>query len=199
MLKTPLQMPPGDTHFAGKFGPENYQLLHYETLLSYTKTRTLAIDIGAHAGIFTTRFARDFESVLAFEPIHGLTLRANTDCFSNVEIEDVALGDRSRPVQMRTRTDNSGDCRVAETGDTLVEQMPLDRYQFNTISCVKIDAQGSEYRILRGGAKTFARHRPPILIEIEPDDPDRETTHNLLISWNYTQVWQKNADRIYIG
>jgi hypothetical protein len=47
----------------------------------------------------------------------------------------------------------------------MVPVRTLDSYNFPCVDVMKIDAEGMELPVLRGGAATIQRHHPKILIE----------------------------------
>lgn len=142
------------------------------------------LDIGAHDGAFTLPFAALPRSrVLAFEPlpVAFARLRAAVGGRPNVELRQEALGDhRGEAVLTVPVVDGVPNEQWASTakgfaghGARVAEQrhaVPLrrlDEFGLTDLTAVKLDAEGAEYEVLRGGRETLLRNRPVLSIEIE--------------------------------
>src|SRR5687768_3363138 len=75
-------------------GRLQYQGHKYEAALNQCKSRNLALDIGAHVGLFSYWMAKDFQRLIAFEPKleHVECWHANMQGFDNATLYEVALG-----------------------------------------------------------------------------------------------------------
>ena len=143
------------------------------------------LDIGAHDGAFTLPLARlPGSRVLAFEPLPSAfaRLRAVLGDRPNVELRQEALGDHRGEVTLTlpvvegvaqeqwASTAKSyaalGDARVTEQRHS-VPLRRLDEFGLADLVAVKLDAEGAEYEVLRGGRETLLRCRPVLSIEIE--------------------------------
>ena len=142
------------------------------------------LDIGAHDGAFTLPFAAlPASRVLAFEPLPAAfaRLRAAAGGAPNVTLRQEALGDASGEVTLSLPVvdgvpneqwasiakDYAGHGpRVAEQRCT-VPLRRLDEFALTDLTAVKLDAEGAEYEVLRGGRETLLRCRPILSIEIE--------------------------------
>lgn len=179
-----LYLPEGEKHLQEwmqkvghmRDGKHTYQYHKYEVALQYTKQRRLAIDIGAHAGLWSRVMVLDFEKLLAFEPVpeHAECWRKNLSGVENAELRQVALGTREGVVQMHTRTKgSSGDTSVACPGQdanaaTAVPLHMLDVYGLQDVDFIKIDNEGYEYYGLCGAVKTLLRCKPTVIVEQKP-------------------------------
>lgn len=70
--------------------------------------------------------------------------------------------------------------------DGAVEVRTLDSYQFEDVALVKIDVEGMEQAVIRGGMETIAHNRPVIYAEAWNDEY-REATAELLSPLGYRQ------------
>jgi len=196
-----LEFPKQDEHFsAGDW--DNYQLTQYRELVKRSPHKKLALDIGAHCGIMTRRMAKDYESVVAFEPVHTWFLENNTGDLTNVQIETCAVTAANEGVvPMSMNLKNSGDNRIGvEKGDQsiTVEQRTIDSYNFSNVAAIKMDIQGSELFALRGAINTITRDHPALMLEIETWDTNKNSILALLKSWGYIRVFSRNADNIFV-
>lgn len=143
----------------------------------------LLLDVGAHDGDFTRPFAALPESrVLAFEPLPSAFARlqaAMAPCPPHVELRREALGDHAGHItltlpvvagvpqeQWASTAKGYAQHGVAEQRLT-VPLRRLDEFGLTDLTAVKLDAEGAEYEVLRGGRETLLRCRPILSIEIE--------------------------------
>lgn len=157
-------------------GRLGYQQHKYQTALKWVKARRVAVDVGAHVGLWSWPMAHDFGRVVAFEP-----MPAHRDCwFANMEdlpsrgraiLEACALGDRAGEVKMRTRTaGSSGDTGVELDGDGVAAPLrTLDSFGLVDVDFVKIDCEGYEVFVCAGAEETLRRCRPCVIVEQKPE------------------------------
>lgn len=137
----------------------------------------VAIDVGAHIGSYTLRMAKRFHQVVAFEPnpfnrhILGLNVRLNKA--TNVHVEDAALSDQDEigSFFIHRAADGTGSLNPHHYGfnyDKMirVRTKRLDSFEYSRIDLLKIDAEGNELPILKGGTSTIDRTRPILAIEV---------------------------------
>jgi FkbM family methyltransferase len=140
------------------------------------------LDVGAHDGAFTNAFAALPNSrVLAFEPHPAVfaRLRALVGMLHHVQLRQEALGEACGETVLRTPVvDGRPNEQWASTAKTFAQHsVPeqrhavrlrrLDACGLTDLTGVKIDAEGAEYEVLRGGRETLLRCRPVLSIEIE--------------------------------
>lgn len=131
------------------------------------------LDVGAHHGYYTLMAARMVGRggrVLAFEPdpfnafYLGEHVRANR--LANVEIVEAAVGAKPGMVRFAAGT-GTGTGHVAAEGTIEVAMVSLDEAlgaRGVTPSLVKIDVEGGELDVLRGGERMLAEQRPEIFL-----------------------------------
>tara|TARA_R110000822_G_scaffold58665_1_gene146630 strand:- start:20 stop:469 length:450 start_codon:yes stop_codon:yes gene_type:complete len=142
--------------------------------------------------------AMNFAEVHVYEPVHILLLKTNTVNYPNIVYHDNAVGDKECIVNMTLNLTNSGDNRVTDQGEITVLQKTIDSLNCTTVDFIKMDIQGNELSALQGAEQTIMQCRPVMMIEIENDDPNRQTIHNLLQGWGYKLHFKKNADHIFV-
>jgi FkbM family methyltransferase len=144
---------------------------------------TVAIDVGAHAGLFTVAMARGAAEVWAVDPLPENTRRlhdvAQANGLENVRVVVAAAGSADGQVAFTLSWDpafgSTAGGRVNATDRTLtVRQVRLDTIWKEAgrpaVSVVKVDAEGAELEVLRGAAGLVGECRPVLLVET--NDPD---------------------------
>jgi FkbM family methyltransferase len=152
------------------------------------------LDIGANLGVFSRFLARlvgPEGRTYAFEPIPQTLsfLRHNMRKLNLSQVEPIpfALSDANRIDKMVIPTYRWGsecwyDARIkmanARPGwrEIQVESRTLDSFSLDGISFIKCDANYHELAVLRGGLETIRRCHPAMLIEVNPDPDDPEST-----------------------
>lgn len=165
----------------------------------------IAVDIGAHIGIWSVELSKHFERVHAFEPV-----RENTYCLlenvSRLKVTvhpDVALGDREGFCEMLMPSNgNSGmayaiddpprDCAVVNNAS----MHTLDSYQFRDVGLIKIDVEGYEGNVVLGALGTIMDSRPVIVFEDNGLGPKRYGSKWLDPKPMLTDMHYKKAVRI---
>jgi FkbM family methyltransferase len=158
-------------------------------ILSSIKEGQTVLDIGAHkAGYlyFILKQAGDTGKVFAFEPQSALynyvSKIKKLFNWKNVIIEHLALSDTAGKVTLyipsnkksnasspgATIVQNSGRTDIGATEEVATETLDTYCKQHNIQpDFLKIDVEGNELRIFKGGINTLKNHKPKILVEIE--------------------------------
>jgi FkbM family methyltransferase len=140
-----------------------------------------SIDIGASEGIYTVHVVDRSRDCLAFEPrpAQALALKEMVECLSlPVQVEAVALSDVQGEAKLRIFERDGGrstierDNPLAASDCSIIYELTvptrrLDDYHLDAVGFMKIDVEGHELSILRGGSATVQRCLPVMLIEIE--------------------------------
>jgi len=149
----------------------------------------VALDVGMHKGGYSWCMARRVGlsgQVFGFEPqlrVVEPTARALARVgLRQVRVIHAALSDRSGEAMIAMRRssthgasleglDGASENSRTEIEHALVPLLSLDdfaaRERLTRLDFVKIDVEGHELAVLRGGLSTFARLRPALLVEIE--------------------------------
>jgi len=216
-------LPDSDTHFERHLlkGPtyNNHGTYQFEKLMEAVKltgSRHTAIDIGAHVGLWSMVLKDYFEHIASFEPVpaHLLCFHANLKGAidygqgeGNVEIHPFALGNREKKIFINPTPDNTGNAHV----ETMKSETTIEVQQYRLDDCVedfmipppisfiKIDVEGYELEVVRGGERTIKAHKPVIVIEQKPGNATKYGFRNtealeLLIKWGAKVKWVKNGD-----
>jgi FkbM family methyltransferase len=120
------------------------------------------IDVGANIGLISVPVARKGAiRVISFEPdaANFALLRANA-AHEGVTIDAVqaAVSDRVGEARFTKNAYNSGDHRLSDAGETTVRTLRLDDCDIaEGPLAIKIDTQGAEPLVVRGGSAMLAR------------------------------------------
>lgn len=186
------------TYFLGRY----YDLPNQLLLDAILRAGDTFIDGGANTGMMTLHAAARVGTsgrVYAFEPIPDNCRRIEQaiadNAISQVTIVDKALGTKPERLTLSIlggdtilSTLRAGPTTAAANQRKLeVDVIRGDDY-FSDRSLgpllIKLDLEGWEYHALQGLSETVARHRPPILVEIEPKYlRDTGVDENVLHEW----------------
>ncbi len=167
-----------------------------EEAVKHCRRFDCAYDIGAHVGIYSLEMAKHFDRVIAFEPI---TLNY-LDLVRNI-------GDERISTYRAGISDHCGEaffdvsgksisCHIAEAGE-VCRIVSLDALEHaRPADFIKIDVEGHELEVLRGGENFIRSNAPVILMEEKFDD--RFAASKLLAQWGWREVWRKKHDRLFI-
>jgi FkbM family methyltransferase len=181
-----IWLPDGEQHFPqwmsrnGELvdGRGTYQIKKLREALKWVKQWRVAVDVGAHVGLWSMQLAKRFQTVQAFEPVAHFR-----DCFAlnvigagpaNVFLNTCALGNEVTSVAMSIDPADSGGTHVdlsrgdVTTPPRLVQMRRLDDHVFADVDFIKIDCEGYELEVLKGGAETLARCKPCVIVEQKP-------------------------------
>jgi len=201
-----------DTHFAHmieknikKGGPAEYQQPVRHKSLEFVKDFGIAVDIGANVGLWSRDLARRFAHVIAIEPVVEFQecLRRNVP-MENIEVWPIALGTEDTTIDMVITEGNTGHSHINKdtVGTGKVEMKRLDSLRFDRIDYMKIDCEGYEMQILKGGENIIRTHKPVIVVEqkLHTDTGiTKETQYgcvDLLKSWGAKELGRVRNDCI---
>jgi FkbM family methyltransferase len=130
--------------------------------------RMVAVDVGAHVGLWTMHLRKAFRFVYAFE-----CNAAMRECFErNVQPRDnvmhihAALGAEEGRVDLVHFDTNSGHTmHTAVRKGGSVPMLMLDSFNLKVCDFIKIDVEGNEPAVISGAVETIKRCRPYMIVE----------------------------------
>lgn len=146
---------------------------------SYLGRGCSVIDIGAHHGMHSRRFRRYLrpQHLVLVEPVPEMAdgLRREFRRHRQVEVRQVALGDKAQQVSFVVSDSYLGESGLVEwryprtdgpTRSIDVTMETLDGWNLPfTVDFIKVNVQGCEVDVLRGGRKLLGRDRPIVSVE----------------------------------
>lgn len=157
---------------------------------AYISPEMNVLDIGANHGVYALSIAKKLDTghVWAFEP----TLAPGRMLERSIELNDLSdkvtwvhagLSDREGSANIRTSGNSELNSLYGNSGETeIIHLETLDNFlQINAIDVpigfVKLDAEGEEINVLRGGHEFFAHQSPLIMFELKHGD---KVNHGLI-------------------
>jgi len=138
----------------------------------------LALDIGANEGFFAHHLLPLAGGVVAFEPLPQMLALLRENYAGKMEIHGVIISDHEGQGELRYPAGGYMSATVAESNTSaaesgrVIETVPapmetLDSFNLTNVGFAKIDVEGHEEAVLKGGLKTLKREMPNLMIEIE--------------------------------
>jgi FkbM family methyltransferase len=176
-----IWLPDGEKHFvdwmnsSGEIvdGKGTYQIKKFRAAMEYVKNFRVAVDVGAHVGLWSMQLAQRFDNVIAFEPV-----AAFRECFvknawmRGVKCFPYALGAERDDVWMVYDPSDSGGTHVAlgekaaeRRNEHPIEMRTLDEFELKNVDLIKIDCEGYERQVIEGARETVDRCKPCIIVE----------------------------------
>ena len=201
---TLLSTPAGRAVFATAY--ELYKVMieagPIQQLKPFVAPSTFVIDIGANVGFFTRRFARWVSGngrVIALEPepknfeqlVAGIDRKRLSALVDPIR---AAVAEAEGTAFLKLNPYNPADHRLAESGlsvPTVTVDRLMEERGWPSVSLIKIDVQGSEFRVLQGARRTIARNHPALFIEIDDGHLrlagwSAEILLRLIVEWGYS-------------
>src|ERR1700678_2411186 len=186
--------------------PEEVGTLANDQLASHLITKICKpngtfIDIGAHIGSIIADVHCNDPSIriMAIEavPEKAQNLRRK---FPFIELHNCAVGETTGEMSFFVNTRRSGYSSLGRpssidteaTLQTTVQVEKLDNLVSSTnVDAIKIDVEGAELGVLRGGIDTLRKYRPILMFESGPQADDglgysKEAIYDFLISQDYS-------------
>lgn len=147
-----------------------------------TKSKGVAVDVGASSGYYSFVMASCCAQVEAFEPLAANTRNLTDYGSPKIRVHHVALSNASGaksfylPLIDGAGSYGRASLEVPPRGpyDVVeVELRRLDDFGLRDVSLIKIDVEGHELEVLEGARNTIADSRPVLIIEISNCNKDR--------------------------
>ena len=158
----------------------------------------LAFDVGANIGQSTKTLAENFERVIAWEPcIESFEILSNEAprcvicAFGAISDHDgeVALTETQQHIETGQLTTGEGLQWGPMIGERKVPCITLDHaaMDFGNPSFVKIDTEGHEIEVVRGGQLLLSTEFPKLLIEVHRKE-NEQILRDLLMGYNIEKL-----------
>lgn len=148
------------------------------------KSSMVFVDVGANYGYYTLLAAKRCKVVFAFEPDPRFIPCLQDNVYrnaSNVAIMMVALYDKV----MKLSPSESGPPWTMQESEYGIKATTLDDCFTQKIDVIKIDVDGTEFNVLRGGEKVLTAYHPIVVIENHLPDTERDEMFAWLVDLGY--------------
>jgi FkbM family methyltransferase len=156
----------------------DYDALTIAIMRKFLQKDSNCIDVGAHTGLFIDEMlaiapeGRHY----AFEPIPDLAAELKKKYQDNVEVYGIALSDNKGISSFKYVASNPGYSGLKERRYDRPHEIVKDIKVYTdlldniitpdeTIDFIKIDVEGAELQVLRGGYELIRRNKPVIVFE----------------------------------
>jgi FkbM family methyltransferase len=186
--------------FWGTYEPEQTQAFQ-----KIIRPGDVVFDVGAHYGYYTllsSALTGPKGKVFAFEPSPGniprLKKHLDINHCDNVEVIELALSDHEGTARFDNQA-GSGTGHLAPEGRIEVHITSLDAISVRlpVPNVVKIDCEGAEVEVLKGGEKTIHAAKPAIFLSTH-GDALKQTCFSLLNSWGYVPSCLHGDDYLWV-
>ena len=171
----------------GEYNPDETEYI--VSLAAKAGKDKLVLDIGANIGVISQALERCGFTVEAFEPqpeVFNL-LRKNMKGKAHNLALGAEAGKATMPKVDYAKPNNFGGLGLGmagKNGNIDVEVRTLDSFNFRQVGMIKIDVEGFEEQVLRGGIETIRRCNP--LLYLEDDRTEKsDGLHKLLAELGY--------------
>lgn len=172
------------------------------------------VDVGAHVGLWSMWWAEVAGAVIAFEPIPDMRLIYTANMVGKTyTMIAAALGEAPGEVDLVFNPANTGNTHAVKTQGTEEAGTTTIRCQLTRLDdaypsaapvpgVVKIDCEGAEAGVVRGGLRLLQAHRPLVVVEqkkgAEYFGADPEEAVTLLKGIGYRVVRVMSGDYIMV-
>ena len=200
-------LPDTDTDFDRWILDGEYQKEHRDGILSFLKKQGIkfenCLDVGAHVGFWLKDLCKNFDRVYAFEPISDVRECLEKNIKSdNYLLFSYGLGNKNEKVKVNYLPEATGNTYISKEGNREIEIKKLDDIVLPKIEYIKIDAEGFELEVLKGGQKLIEKDKPFIHVEVKgkvlvKQGLSSNDVENYLQSINYKEVFRIKSERVY--
>ena len=181
----------------GNKDTEIFQENHRDTILKFLRDNNCKFrnccDVGAHIGIWSADFVKQFKWVYAFEPIEELR-----NCYQknvtqlNYTLYPFGLGSSEMEVQFQYDPVHGKNTQIDPLGNYTGKIRRLDDLNLQDIDYIKMDAEGYELEILKGATDLLTNQSPIIHLEMKLQrlsqfNLTKHDVRNWLLKFNYKQ------------
>lgn len=161
------------------------------------------IDVGAHVGFWLKDLCKRFKNVYAFEPISDVReclVKNITD--KNYTLFPFALGNENKTTKVNYIPEATGNTYISDEGNREIELKRLDDLELPKIEYIKIDAEGYEIEVLKGGKNLIEKYKPFIHVEVKgkvlvKQGLTNDDIVNYFDSINYKRLLSVSSEHVY--
>ena len=187
--------------------PDDHDINHLLGALRILKENNIefnvAVDGGAHRGIWTKILSERFGYVYAFEPVTDNFLKIPD--FDNVTKTNCALGDEEGTYCMAPGEHNTGQWHIGLDKNNTMNATAIVKLDIYNIGpdLIKLDVEGFELPALKGAEKTIEVSKPAIMVEMnglsERYGYTDDDLRGYLDNFGYKEAGKWNKDYLFLS
>jgi len=199
--------------------PFVWELNVIQRFVDEIKEDSVILDVGANTGTFSLA-AKLYPNTKwhSFEPdpFNFSLLKENIEIngIENITLYEEALSDNVGECVLKICLTHRGLNTIGknvkrfsedESIDYPVKSNTIDNLFIDTrIDLIKIDTEGAEYDIIKGGIETIQKYKPKILLEYNPGNMSQcghtlEKLNSLIQEIGYNPFWFDNGENLFIS
>ena len=163
-----IYLPDGEAELPGYLQNSggSYQSRQLLRSLEFVTNWELAIDVGAHVGLWSLELVKRFARVVAFEPMPPLRACLEKNVVSpKLQVVPIALGNTHGAVSFDYNEAHTGATHVDLARPGIVPLGMLDDFRLTGVGYIKIDTEGYEIDVLEGAREMLAASMPVVIVE----------------------------------
>ena len=111
-------------------------------------------------------------------------------------VHEIALGKGQGAVALEIPPDNTGMAKVVRGVAGSIQMLPLDHYHFDNVDFIKIDVEGYELDVIKGGIETLRKNDPVIIVEQKEKHAPPEEGPHAAVRFLMRELKYKVVDRV---
>tara|TARA_Y100000592_G_scaffold99831_1_gene177397 strand:- start:1965 stop:2624 length:660 start_codon:yes stop_codon:yes gene_type:complete len=179
----------------------------FSEILRYTndQPKRVMVDVGANIGRWAKYFQKEYHQIFCFEPAHYNIecLKKNTEHDTNIYVRTYGLGESRHKASLSVAVkDHLGSTMAKPDPKGEIDIQRLDDQNLPDLDLLKIDVEGFETEVLRGGENIIKEKKPLIAIERHAFNYNllgktKKESHLYLQSLGYEMMFKLTRDCIY--
>jgi FkbM family methyltransferase len=179
----------------------------FSKILRYTndQPKRVMVDVGANIGRWAKYFQKEYHQIFCFEPAHYNIecLKKNTEHDTNIHVRTYGLGESRHKASLSVAVkDHLGSTMAKPDPKGEIDIQRLDDQNLPDLDLLKIDVEGFETEVLRGGENIIKEKKPLIAIERHAFNYNllgktKKESHLYLQSLGYEMMFKLTRDCIY--
>ena len=165
------------------------------------------VDVGGNIGRWSKEFVNDYGRITAFEPApyNIECFLKNTEHDTTITLRQYGLGEKQGMAKLKVNVPNHLGSTIASpdpAGDVKIERLDDQGGAFEDIDLLKIDVEGFETEVLKGGKEMINMSNPLIAVERHAFNykllgKTKKESHLYLENLGYKLIFKLTRDCIY--
>ena len=189
----------------GPGGSHDVQVFTEVRKYTIDQPKRVMVDVGANIGRWAKHFYTDYDQVFCFEPAYYNLecLKKNTEHETNIFVREYGLGENNHKASLSVAVqDHLGSTMAKPDPNGDIDIQRLDDQNLPDLDLLKIDVEGFETEVLKGGQNIIKDKKPLIAIERHAFNykmlgKEKKESHLYLQSLGYEMMFKLTRDCIY--